>query len=114
MISISTIESNDSGNIVVKEDVKTKLNENTARVVSIPTLDGGSVVIHSGTSQTDKIILVKASINKDQETQLWDLFYNNNYFLMAHQTDLYLISIKKMKTDLGKLEMSIIIKNKEN
>lgn len=114
MISISTIESNDSGNIVVKEDSKTKLNENTARVVNVSTLDGGSVVIHSGTSQTDRVILVTARINKDQEAQLWDLFYNNNYFLMAYQVDLYLVSIKNMKTDFGKLEMSIIIKNKEN
>lgn len=114
MISISTIESNDSGNIVIKEGVKTKLNENTARVTNVPTLDGGSVVIHSGTSRTDKVVLVTARVNKKQESQLWDLFYNNNYFLMAHQVDLYLVSIKKMKTDLGKLEMSIIIKNKEN
>lgn len=114
MISFSTIESDVSGNIVIKEDAKTKLNSNTARVTNVPTLDGGAVVVHSGTSLADKAVTVIARITKEEEVLLWDLFYNNNYFLMAYQTSLFLISIKTMKTDQGKLEMSIIIVNKEN
>jgi len=114
MISFSTIESSSSGNIVMKEDSKSKLNETAARVTNVPTLDGGSVVVHSGTAQEDKTVTVTARINKEEESQLWDLFYGYNYFLMAYQTTLFLVSIKSMKTDQGKLVMSIIIVNKEN
>lgn len=115
MISISTIELKEgANNITINETPGSLLNQNTARVTLIPTLDGGAVPIHGGVSTVDRPVSIKADISKTQESTLWELFENNIFLLMAHVNTLNTISIKKLKTDQGKLDMSIIIINKEN
>jgi len=114
MISLSSVSANVEGNVIVKESTATQIYTNTARVKVVPTLDGGSVSIHSGVSDTDRPVVIKGDITKSQETKLWSMFQNEPYILMAHRTDLFLISMKSLTTDNGKLNLSIIITNKEN
>lgn len=115
MISLSTITPQASNNSIrINESLDSSLNQNTARVTLVPTLDGGAVAIHGGISDVDRPILVRANITKSQEAVLWDMFENNLFLLLAVVSTLYTVSIKKLKTDNGKLDMSILVTNKEN
>lgn len=116
MISLSTAEPRPDGvgNFIFNESPGSKIKNNVARVVSVPTLDGGSVIIHSGVSITDSVVQIKGILTKTQEDDLWNIFNNESFVLLASGNDLFFVSIKSLTTDDGKLVMSIIINSKEN
>ena len=101
-------------NIILKEGKDSTLNSNTSRIKTVPTLDGGSVVLNSGVTAADKIVLIRGQISETQEEILWDFFDAADYLFLAYRTELYLVAIKSLSTDTGKLNMSIILTNKEN
>ena len=113
MISLSTIDANLNGNVIINEDTSSKINTNTSRVTLVQTLDGGAVAVHSGTTDLDRNIQIKGQINSDQESILWDFLDNESYVLMAYKTDLFLVSLKALATDNGKLKLSVYIINNE-
>jgi len=114
MFSISTIDPAKINNIIIQEDTSSKLAGNTSRSTLVPTLDGGSVLISNGVSESSRTMSVYANINRDQADALWWVFNTQNLIIISCSEGVFLGHIHSISTDLGKLKMSILIKNKEN
>ena len=114
MISLSKTELSTEGNVILSKTEKSTINKNTARVVLVPTLDGGSVTIHSGVSESDRDVTIYSDISQEQERTIWSFFNSGAYLTMVCKEGVFFTSIKSLKTDNGKLEMKILILDKEN
>lgn len=114
MISISSIIQNPSGAIIINELLTSEVISNSARVSRVATLDGGSVITHSGFSDGDRTLSVYARLNKADSDLLWNMFKNETFVLVSIPDGLFYSSIQRVKVDSGDLSMTILIKNKEN
>jgi len=114
MISISTITQNATGAVIINESLTSAFNTNTARVSRTATLDGGSVITHSGYSDGDRTLSIYARISKDQSKILWAIFRNETFVLVSISDGLYYCTIQRLRTDSGDLSMTILIKNRED
>ena len=114
MFSISTIIPTEINNVIIHEDLKSKLADNTSRSTMVPTLDGGTVLISSGVSESDRVMSLVARVTQDQSKKLWWIFNNQNLVLISCSEGVFLAHIKSIHTNSGELKMSIYIKGKEN
>lgn len=113
MISISTITQNASGAVIIEELLISSVNNNSARISRVATLDGGSVITHSGYSDGDRTLSVYARLNKAQSDLLWSIFKNETFVLVSIPDGLFYSSIQRVRIDNGDLSMTILIKNRE-
>lgn len=109
MITLSAPTAYLGGTIAIPDQKKSIVNEITARVTTTATLDGGSVVVNSGVSDTDRMIRIKSTINRDIETMLWYMLKNFSSLIFCVESVCYLAAIKSLKTDNGILNMRLFI-----
>lgn len=114
MISISSVIQNVTGAVVINESLTSAFKTNTARVSRVTTLDGGSVITHSGYSDGDRTLSVYARISEAQANILWNIFRNETFVLVSIPDGLYYATIQRLRTDNGNLSMTILIKNRED
>ena len=113
MISISTINQNINGNVIINTAVDFK--ENTVRLSRSATLDGGAVLTNSGFSDGDRNILVRKDyISKTEADKIWSLFQTEPFILISIEDGVYYGAMKTVRIRNGALSMLIYIKNKEN
>jgi len=114
MISISSIsiDNNDYGNVIIKDYIDNR--ENQSRLNRYSTLDGGTVITHSGVTEGDRIIKINSSIDKSDSNKLWDMFKTETFFLISIPDGVFLSSIKSLKLEPGIVKATIYIKNKES
>jgi len=113
MISISSVTQNVTGAVIINESLTSAFNTNTARVSRTATLDGGSVITHSGYSDGDRTLSVYARISEAQANILWAIFRSETFVLVSIPDGLYYAAIQRVRTDNGDLSMTILIKNRE-
>lgn len=113
MISISSIEADVNGHIIINEQATSVLKDVSARVKNVPALNGKVITVHHGFNKADSILAIRASITKTEEAKLWYIYENKPYILLVETTNCYLASIKRLKTDNGQLFMDVLISNNE-
>ena len=114
MISISTLTANINGNVVFQEDPDSILNDKAARISRTKTLDGGVFIDHRGFVDGDRTLTIQAQVTEAKETILAALFEDYTSLLFVVNKEVFLGSIKSQKINNGSLEMTVLIKSKEN
>lgn len=112
MIGISTITQNASGNIILSEKPQSELTNKTARVTRAATLDGGSVITHSGYSDGDLTLRIKAEITEAEKTIINEMFEFESLIHVAAASGFYSGAIERFYANDGNMEMTILIKEK--
>jgi hypothetical protein len=114
MISISTITASATGNVIVEEDIASDTGAKTARVTRTATLDGGVYINNLGFTHGDRTLRIRGRISQAKAALLSTIFEGNNSSLISLSDGLYLGSISTLNTQNGSLNMTFLIKNKEN
>jgi hypothetical protein len=112
MISISYIEANASGSVVIEEDPKSQLRDAAARVTRSGTLDGGAVIVHQGYSDGDNTFIVRGIVTEAQETVLDNMFQTQALVHISSAKGFFIGAIASLRTDNGALVMTILIESK--
>ena len=81
MISISTLTPKTVLSVVFDESFKSELRKLTARASRTGTLDGECVITHSGVTDADRTLDIRATLTEDQADDL-QAIHENNLFLM--------------------------------
>ena len=74
MISISTITPQTVSTVVFNETVQSRLRDLTARVSRTATLDGSCVITHSGVTDADRTLDIRAQLTADQADDLQAIY----------------------------------------
>jgi len=114
MISISTFTTKTVSNIVFKEIEETKLRDFTARVSRTATLDGGSVITHSGVVDSDRILDIRAQLTEDQADDLQAIFESETLVFLSCRWGLFYGAIDILKISDGDLQLKFLVKDKLN
>ena len=114
MISISTTVSNPNGNVIITGEHASELRKKTARVSRTKTLDGGVYINHSGYTDGDRTLSVRARISAASAEALDAVFRLYTRVLVSMADGLYYGAIPSMTTENGVLKMTIYIEQKEN
>lgn len=113
MISISTITTSDTGNVIINESISSDTGNKTARVTRTATLDGGVYINHSGYTDGDRTLRINGRISSDKAIILSNIFENYTSNLISFKDGLFLGAISDLSTKNGKLTMTFLIKQKE-
>jgi len=113
MIAISSVTQDTAGSVVFS-DKRMDYKENTARISRIKTLDGGVYITNSGVSDGDRTLNVSAKITEAQAIILWHIFETYTFIYAAISDGVFYAAISGMAIKNGVLEMTILIKSKEN
>ena len=109
MISITSA----TRKVLFKELRTSKLFDTQARVSRVKTLDGGVVVTHSGVTDGDRTLQVKARLSDDQATSLKSIYTNDTFVNIAFSDGLFYGVIQDLKSIKGELNMTILIKERD-
>ena len=102
MISLTS----SSDNVKFKENIdKSKLGEMAARVSRTATLDGGSVLIHSGVSHTDRTLKIRATIPAANEQSIQTMFTAETDLRMACADGFFAGAIARYNRNNGAVEI---------
>ena len=113
MISISMTTADLMGHVEL-DDGASELGKIDARVSRQATLDGGAVITHSGVSHGDRTFKIKTKINARQKAAIEYIQANSVLVLVSCSEGLFLGSISSIDTSKPTLNMTILIKSKEN
>jgi len=113
MISISKQTSDaTNGAILLKELTNKNAYKSTARVSHNKTLDGGCVLVHSGVSDCDRPILIKASIRKTDESKMQTIYENETIVTISTKHGCYSGAIQRLNMRGGIVSMNLLLKEK--
>lgn len=113
MISISTTEKDELGNIVIMNSSNSKLKSNAARITKTATLDGDVFINHFGVVEGDRNFSISATLSKADSDKIWRIFNNYKYVNIAIDEGVFYGSIKSANIDNGNAKIEILIKSKE-
>ncbi len=114
MISISTIISDANGNLIFKELKDSDVFNKSARVTRTATLDGGVYINHSGYTDGDRTLKIKALLNKEKEDILTYIFESFTKIILSIAEGIYIASISYINLVNGTANITILIEKKEN
>lgn len=115
MISISKIVSDrTNGNVIIKELGTSDLSSKTARVSRTTTLDGGVYINHSGFTDGDRTLKIKAVINQTQADILNNIFQYQMFVIVSILDGVFLAAIESYNNKSGQANLIILIKEKLN
>ena len=112
MISISTVNGNINGNVIL--NIISDFRENVTRLNRYKTLDGKSVSINGGVSHGDRTLSIEGLISESTSEKLWNLYNIGTGVLVSIVDGIYYAYIKVLRLENGKVNMTIYINNKEN
>ncbi len=113
MISISTVEANTEGSIVLDNHFDSDLKSNTARVTRTSTLDGGVVVNHLGVSDGDRTFIINTYQNKTNSDKILDIFNTAKFVMVGTEEGIFYSTIKTVKVEGTEVTLTILVKSKE-
>ena len=97
MISIATITANTAGNVIISELPDSVLDDQSARVSRVKTLDGGVVINHGGVVVGDRTLSIKCYLSDVDEAKIKTLFENEVMVMVAIKAAVYTGVIADMK-----------------
>lgn len=113
MISITTIDFDIDGKVLIDEDADSSLLGNTRRLTRRATLDGGCSIVDQGFSDGDRTLsVVRDGIDEDEFNILWAIFKVYSLVHVSISDGYYTAAIESLKIDKGKMTASILIKEK--
>ena len=112
MIGIATTTSNAAGAVILKEFTDSGKYDSTARISKVSTLDGGVVMVHSGVTDGDRNISVKARLSATDEGYLKDIYEDETLVVVSTADGCYLGGILNFNKNNGIVTISISIKEK--
>ena len=112
MISISTLTPKTVSNVVFKEFRSSKLGELTARVSRTGTLDGDCAITHSGVTDADRTLEIRASLTKAIADDLKEIYENNLFVNLSCNQGLFYGAIDPCNISNGDLRMKFLVKEK--
>ena len=113
MISISTIDQNTSGNIVINENPRSNLEDYQARITRTACLDGSVVVDHRGVFHGDRTFEVSARLLESDRALLKALFEGQTLLVVSTREGVFEAVIRRLRVDGGDMQMTILIKEKK-
>lgn len=114
MISISTLNFDSTGNVIIDEDEwNSRLAELSPRLSRQATLDGGCSISNSGLSHSDRTFKVRATIDSDQKALLDYIASNATLVQISCSEGFFLGAVSYIDTSTQRLTMDILIKSKE-
>lgn len=114
MISITTTTYDPNGNVILHELPSSDLGSRSARVSRVATLDGGSVITHSGTTHGDRTFKIEARITEADEAVLNHIYENHTFIHISTKEGFFSGTIESLNTSNGDLKMVVLIKEKLN
>jgi len=108
MVSITTQASSEYV-VKIKENPNSKIKDFYRRVSRIATLDGGSVVIDSGYTDTDRTLTIEGRITEAQKTMLEYMIENYPLWNVSAKGEFFSCSPNRMTCDNGKLYLTLLI-----
>ena len=114
MISISTIDQNAFGVIVISEDPASTLEDSEARITRTDTLDGGTVVDHRGFFDGDRTFEIQAKLSESDMAVLKALFEDQTFLNMSTRLGVFEVVIRRLRADGGQMQMTVLIKEKKS
>ncbi len=112
MIGISAPVFDPHGSVIINEDSDSVLGDNTARVSRTKTLDGGVYINHSGVSQGDRTLIVRAKISRDQGRVIQHIFKSYKMVEVSTRVGLFEAVIATCNINHGELYMKILVNKK--
>lgn len=112
MIVISTIEYDHDGSVFLNELPESDLDARPARVSRVATLDGGSVLVHSGVTDSDRKFSIEARTTEEVERNLGRIFGKYTVLNFASRSGFYTGSIELLNSVEGVFRLSFLVKNK--
>ena len=112
MISISTLTPQTVSSVIFDEDPKSKLRELTARASRTGTLDGECVITHSGVTDADRTLDIRATLTEDQADDLQAIHENNLFLMLSCKQGLFYGVIDTCNISNGDLRMKFLVQEK--
>jgi len=112
MISIAPTEPGGGTPIVLAELPASSLRYLRSRVTRVATLDGGSVILNSGTSESDRTLTVDALVTAEQADRLEAMQAHNPMSTVSTATGFYYGAVQDLTTDNGVLRLTFLVKTK--
>ena len=101
MVSITS----SSDNIKIKDRItNTEIGKMAARMSRTATLDGGSVLVHSGVSHTDRTLSVRAYMTHSNEDALQSMFLSETDLRLACDEGFFSGAIYRLNRKYGYVE----------
>jgi len=114
MISITTTQADGLRPFVVEELPSSSFGTLYSRVSRVATLDGGSVVVNSGASESDRTITVEALVSEEQGEHIEAIRANNPMAHMSTRAGFYRGAIDSISVDGGALKLTFLVQQKVN
>jgi len=112
MISISTLTPQTVSNVIFEESAKSKLRDLTARVSRTGTLDGGCVITHSGVTDADRTLDIRADLTEDQADDLQTIYESELFVYLSCSQGLFCGAIDTCNISNGNLQLKFLVKEK--
>jgi len=112
MISISTLTPQTVSSVIFDEGPKSKLRELTARVSRTGTLDGECVITHSGVTDADRTLDIRAELTEDEAADLQEIHENNLFLMLSCKRGLFYGAIDTCNISNGDLRMKFLVQEK--
>lgn len=107
MITISAIAS--SNWVTFKESPTSDIETYTARVSRRSTLDGGSIITHSGYTHTDRDITINASMTLEQWEDLKAIHQGETQVKLSMADGLYTAMLRRIQNKNGEVTIDLYI-----
>ena len=88
------------------------MRQATKRVTRRATLDSGCVITNTGYSDSDRTLNVRANVTKAQGDQAWEMFQQYSLLTFAVNDGVFVGAIETMNIQNGKLDMTVLVKEK--
>jgi hypothetical protein len=114
MISISTAIYSAAGHVVIQNTEKCDFMDIPSRVSRSATLDGGSVIVHSGVVAGDRTFSINVWLDEAEETILRNIYDNYTSVVVSIHDGVFLGALDSFKFRNGNVTGKILIKSKES
>lgn len=113
MISITTLNFDLNGVLLLNPDASSELKSNTRRISRTSTLDGGCSISDQGFSDADRTFNIqKKNVSEYIADRIWYLFRTYSLVNVATREGLFKGAIEKVSIVEGDLKFKILIKEK--
>ncbi len=112
MISISTTTPQTVSNVVFDETAKSRLRDLTSRVSRTATLDGDCVIIHSGVTDADRTLDIRADLTEAQADDLQTIYESETLVYLSCKSGLFYGAMDTCKISNGSLQLKFLVKEK--
>jgi hypothetical protein len=110
MISITKVNAESDSAIIFDEDPRSQIQRASSRVSRTATLGGGAVLDAQGYSVGDRILTIRANLNKEKADAIWAFYKSELYLNISCHDGFFFGAIDRIEIDRGELSMIILIK----